>query len=66
MKFWLSLGVVVPGGPDGQEGDLGVGPARAVVLDKVRDHLDEVPVVPEGPDGQEGDLGVAPPPWQWS
>ena len=32
----------------------------AVVLDKLRDHLEEVPVVPGGPDNQDRDLGVCP------
>ena len=50
----------VPGGPYGQDGDLGVGPTRAMVLHKVKDHLNEVPAVPGGPDSQEGHLGIGP------
>ena len=51
--------LVVPG-DGGQKGDLGVCPARAVALVKVRDHLDEAPVVPGGPDGHKVDLDVSP------
>ena len=53
----MNLGT--PGVIDGLNGYLCVVPPSAVVLDMVRNHLDEIPGDPEGPDGEDGDLGIS-------
>ena len=54
-------------GPNGQDRDPGVSSARAWVLEKVRDHLDDAPVILGGQMVRmETWLSVPPGKWTWT